>query len=392
MLTYIIRRLAQSLAFVFIATLVIYTVLVVLMPAGPAWQYSQYANMKDDPYPENMRMRKREIQNLEEYFEVDKPWPLNYLAWLFDPTETSEVDENFQTVPKGVDIAIGDWRIRGSGILTGDFNRTGRWSQKGERVTTRIGAAWPSTALLVSMALLISVVVPIPLGIFLAARPNSRVDHAITFISAAGLALPTFGLGLLLITALAIIPNHLNRLLGWEWIPYLPAGSPYDSGQEGNFYNRLYHATLPALTLALPQIAILTKYVRSGMLEVLGLDYIRTAWAKGLPAWRVMGKHAFRNALIPLITVVGLALPGLASSAIIVEYVFGYQGMGQLMFTALGGCVPTEDLPCVANRDVSLSLALLLMLFTVIAISNMLADILYVSADPRVDYKGKTRA
>jgi len=395
MLGYIMKRSFQSLVFIFLATLVAYTVLVVLMPGGPA---RNYATIKDLSSPEWENPKRI----LEEYYEVDKPWPLNYLAWLFDPTETSYTQQELQAggivekeVPKGADIAIGDFRLRGSGILTGDFNRAGSPSQVGEHVSVLIGKAWVNSALLVGMALIISILIAVPLGIMVAARPHSRLDNLVTLISSLALSLPTYGLGLLLIIALAVIPYYLHTQLGWTWMPNLPPGSPYGLGQENNLLNRLYHLILPALTLAIPQIATLSKYVRSSMLEVLGLDYIRTAWAKGLPAWRVLGIHAFRNALLSFITIVGLILPGIATGAIIVEYLFAYQGMGQLMFTGLGGCVPTETRPCppggYTSTDYSLVLALMLVLVVIIAISNMLADIMYAVADPRVKYVSNTR-
>jgi peptide/nickel transport system permease protein len=146
------------------------------------------------------------------------------------------------------------------------------------------------------------------------------------------------------------------------------------------------------MTLAIPQIAIISKYVRTSMLEVLGLDYIRTAWAKGLPAWRVLGKHAFRNALLPTITVVGLALPGISSGTLVVEYAFAYQGLGHLTFTALGGCVPTDDRPCEGGTGFTIDFGplviMLVLLVAVVSLANMLADIMYMMADPRVKYEG----
>jgi peptide/nickel transport system permease protein len=195
-----------------------------------------------------------------------------------------------------------------------------------------------------------------------------------------------------LITVLAIVPYSVNFNLGWDWFPYLPAGSTYTTNpvsQENNPFSHLYHAILPAMTLAIPQIAIISKYVRTSMLEVLGLDYIRTAWAKGLPAWRVLGKHAFRNALLPTITVIGLALPAIASGSIVIEYAFAYQGLGYLTFRAIGGCIPTPDMMCPGSPiDHAMLMALLVLLVAVVSLANMLADIMYMVADPRVEYAG----
>lgn len=252
---------------------------------------------------------------------------------------------------------------------------------------------WGNSLLLLSVTLLITILVAVPLGIFVAARPNSRLDHAVTFFSTLGLSIPTFGLGLIFIILFAILPKQWHTLQGWTWMPYLPPGDTHDYQQEGNIWNRLYHVALPAFTLAIPQVAILTRYVRASMLEVLGLDYIRTARAKGLSAWRVLGKHAFRNAALPIITAISLAVPGIISGAIIVEYLFAYDGLGQLMFRNLGGCVPTQERPCPPGGfgigDPLMVRWLILLLFVVIAISNMIAEILYVVADPRVGHEGK---
>ncbi|HKP51833.1 MAG TPA: ABC transporter permease [Chloroflexia bacterium] len=261
------------------------------------------------------------------------------------------------------------------------------------RVIELIGKSWGYTASLIGAALLITILVAVPLGLFVASRPHSRLDHAVTFFSSLGLSVPLFGLGLILIIALAILPYQWNTNNGWSWLPYLPPGSPFDYQQENNLLNRLYHVALPAVTLAIPQIAILTRYVRASMLEVLGLDYIRTARAKGLPAWRVLGKHAFRNAALPIITAISLAIPGIISGAIIVEYLFGFEGLGGLMFETLGGCVPTQERPCPPGgfgiRDPMLVKWLILLLFVVIAVANMIADILYAAADPRVEHGSK---
>jgi peptide/nickel transport system permease protein len=131
------------------------------------------------------------------------------------------------------------------------------------------------------------------------------------------------------------------------------------------------------------------------MLEVLGQDYIRTAWAKGLSLQRVVLKHTFRNALIPIITTIGLMMPVVLSGAIMVESVFGYPGMGQLYYRALGGCLstsPSGESNCPPGQtllplDYPLTLAITLMLMVAVAVANTIADILYTVADPRVNYK-----
>jgi peptide/nickel transport system permease protein len=336
-------------------------------------------------------------QVLVDYYKVDRPWPLSYLAWLFDPTKTTEMNQNRKIVPVGVDISIGEWQLRGSGILTGDFGRVGDLTsydgqvKRGPTVTTKIEEGWGNSVLLVGLAVLFSILLGIPLGIWMSSRQGGRVDRAVTFVSSLTLSLPLYGLAYVLITFLAVLPYYLYSQQGWSWLPRLPAGSTHSSDPVGNvLLDHLYHVLLPALVLAIPQIAIISKYVRASMLEVLGLDYIRTAWAKGLPRWRILAKHAFRNALLPTITVIGLVLPGIASGLIVIEYAFAYQGLGYLTFTALGGCVPTDDNPCNSGTGQGMEgttlMALLVILVAVIAIANMLADIMYMVADPRIRY------
>lgn len=393
MLSYLTRRLLQLFMFVILSSFVIYTA-IVYMPGGPAQSYTNSLRY-DPPSPTNVN----EVpQVLQDYYRVDKPWPLSYVAWLFDPERTTEMNQNREIVPVGIDITVGEWRLKGSGVLTGDFGRVGNLTsfdgrvKRGPTVTSQIGKSWGNSAVIVGLAVIFSVLVAVPLGIVASARPGGVLDRAVTFVSSLALSLPLYGLAYVLISVLAILPYYWNTQLGWSWMPHLPAGSIHSLGQEGNTIDYLYHALLPALALAIPQIAIVSKYVRSSMLEVLGLDYIRTAWAKGVPKWRILGKHAFRNALLPIITVIGLVLPGIASGAIVVEYAFAYQGLGYLTFTALGGCVPTDDNPCTSGTGTSMVptvlMALLVLLVGVIALANLLADIAYMAADPRVQYAG----
>jgi len=158
-------------------------------------------------------------------------------------------------------------------------------------------------------------------------------------------------------------------------MPYLPTGFALDGpDQEGNIMNRIYHLVLPVTVLAFVNIAGFSRYVRSSMLEVLRQDYVRTAWAKGLAQRNVILRHALRNALIPVITVVTLSLPFLFSGAIAPETVFAYPGMGSLFVQAI------------FKLDGPLIMAFLLIITTLIVLSNILADVLYAVADPRIHY------
>ena len=255
-------------------------------------------------------------------------------------------------------------------------------------ISELLASRWANTALLIAGSLLLAIPLSLMLGIVSALRKRSRLDHALTFFSFVGFSIPPRMPGIFLVIGFAVLPYLWHQQYHWDWLPYFPAGYVTDSDQEGNFANRLYHLVLPALTLALPQIAYLSRYVRSSMLEVLKQDYIRTAWAKGLKARKVVLKHALRNALIPLITMIGVLVPGLAGGAILVETIFSYNGMGQLYFKAIGGCI-VETQPCSPTGypiDYPLSLTLTLILIVVVAISNLIADLLYSVVDPRISY------
>jgi peptide/nickel transport system permease protein len=396
MTIYLIRRFAQAIAFIAFATLLTYTFVVLVMPTGPNWHYHnlliQAQQGTTDPFAPPPGPQ---IADLERRYKLDKPWPLNFLLWLFDPTLEPQPQPatNVQDQTRGIDIHIGGLHVQGAGILTGDFGRS-RGTSRAQYVGDLIGDRVGNTLLLVGPALLISFLVALPIGIIGATRHRSWLDHMLTFVAYAGRSMPPFALGLILVLFLAVVPYQLHTTGHVAWLPYLPVGDVSTLGQESNWSDRIYHLVLPVTTLAITQIAWLSRYVRSSMLEVLHQDYIRTARAKGLSTRRVVWKHALRNALIPLITVFGLALPGMASGAIIVEQVFSYHGLGQLYYRALGGTLvtagatglgPDEIPPIGYPLDYPVVLVMTILLVAVVALSNMLADVLYVAADPRTN-------
>jgi peptide/nickel transport system permease protein len=267
----------------------------------------------------------------------------------------------------------------------------------GEAIVER----WDNTMWLVGISLIVAVLLAVPLGIIAAMTYRSVFDHMITFFSFAGFSIPPYAFGVILIITLAVVPYYLHHFDGQTWMPYLPPGDVASIGQRANPLDRIYHLVLPVFTLALPQIAYLSRHMRFAMLEILRLEYIRTAWAKGLSGWRVTFKHAFRNALIPLLTAIGLMVPLLVSGAILVETVFGYPGLGQLFFRSVGGCLAApENYERICNpftgtpgallpMDFPLALGLTLLMVVVVAFANMLTDILYTYADPRINYSHK---
>jgi peptide/nickel transport system permease protein len=213
-------------------------------------------------------------------------------------------------------------------------------------------------------------VVAVPIGIISAIRQYSSFDITVTTLSFAGQAIPEFFLGLVLI------------LIFYAWLknpatggPLLPPGGMSSLDIDGfSLSDRFMHLILPVATGALGWIAWYSRFLRSSMLDVIHQDYLRTARAKGLPNWMVLYKHALRNALIPLITMLAIDLPYLFGGAVFVETIFSWPGMGRLYFTAA------------VDRDYPVLLAILILGAAAIILSNLLADLAYSLLDPRVRY------
>jgi peptide/nickel transport system permease protein len=221
-----------------------------------------------------------------------------------------------------------------------------------------VAARLPRTAQLAAAAVLLSVVVSVPLGILAALKRNTLADVLITGLSVWGRSLPNFWLGIMFILLFAVN-------LGW-----------FPVSGTGEFSNRPFiaHLFLPALTLAFGLITTLTRLVRSAMLEVLREDHVRTARAKGQGETVVIFRHVLRNALIPVVTVLGLQIGWLLGGAVIIEDVFAWPGLGRLMLTSI------------MARDNSVVQAVLLVSAIVIMLSNLLVDIAYTFLDPRIRY------
>jgi peptide/nickel transport system permease protein len=210
----------------------------------------------------------------------------------------------------------------------------------------------PATMELAFAALVVSLIVAIPAGVISAVRRDTAYDNLTMLGALFGQSMPVFWLGIMLILVFSV------------WLELLPT-----SGRGG-----FAHLVLPALTLGLYSTARVTRLVRAGMLDVIGQDYIRTAWAKGLPGRRVIFKHALRNTLIPVITIIGLELGTLLGGAVITETVFAWPGMGRLAVTAI------------FQRDYPLVQATVLVTALVFVLSNLLVDLLYGWLDPRIRY------
>jgi peptide/nickel transport system permease protein len=220
----------------------------------------------------------------------------------------------------------------------------------------------PATLRLMGLSLLVTIIFAIPIGVLAAVKQYSWTDKIITTLATIGFAIPSFILGLYTLYFGAVVLDKFP-LFGLQ-----------SFGKEGDILDLLWHLVLPVTSLAIQQIAGWARYMRSSMLEVLHQDYVRTAKAKGLPRTRVLGKHALRNALIPIITLLGLSVPALLAGAAITETVFSYPGLGSMFVEA------------VALRDYPIVLALTMVGGFTVVLGNLLADILYGVVDPRIKY------
>lgn len=232
-------------------------------------------------------------------------------------------------------------------IFTGDLGHSMR---DGRDALVLVLERVPATLSITLPAFLIKLFVGIPAGVYAALHRNSAIDRTVMVLAVAGFAMPSFILGLLLVMVFAVT-------LGW-----LP------SGGQGTWQ----HAVLPVVTLGLGGAALLARFTRSAMLEVLGQSYIRTGSAKGLAWARVVWRHALPNAAIPIVTIVGFLVGGLIAGAVVVESVFSWPGVGRLLVVSVG------------NRDLAVVQTILLMIALTMITANLVVDMLYGLLDPRM--------
>jgi peptide/nickel transport system permease protein len=350
MATYLVRRFIELIFIVLLATVVIYALLNAT-PGGPLSGLRQQAGGSGVTSADIAS----DMARLERDFDLDLPVVQRYLRWL-----------------------IGWPKIEGrenrGGIIFGDMGTS--WAvARGQSVAGLIQSRLGNTLLLMTSAVLLSLIVAIPIGVYAAVRQYSLFDYVATFFAFFGVAMPVFWFGMMMIMVFAFF----FRQQGWF---YLPTGNaealrPYVEpvlGQitPGSLMDRLLHLILPTIVLGLLYMASWSRYTRSSLLEVLRQDYVRTARAKGLVERLVIAKHALRNALIPLVTIVALQVPALFGGAILTETVFNWPGMGRLYIAGLNA----SDWPLV------MSLLFITAVLTVFA--NLLADVLYTVVDPRI--------
>ena len=239
--------------------------------------------------------------------------------------------------------------------ITGDLGVSFR---SGEPVTGLIAARLPATLTLAFAAILVALVIAIPLGTLSALHPRSPIDRVATIVSQIGISVPDFWLAIVLILV-------FSGTLGW-----FPSGGYVPLFEDPLGW--LQRLILPAITAGVVSGSVITRFVRSSVLEALGQDHVRTAVAKGLPTRQVFGWHVLRNALLPLVTVTGVQLAYLLSGVVVVEIVFSWQGLGQLSLQA----VQARDYPVLQGS--------VLLFAVVFLIINLVVDLLYTVIDPRI--------
>ena len=311
MTAYLLKRLAIGLVTLVAASVVVFAVLEIV-PGDPA-RLMLGMNATPDA-----------VAALREQLGLDQPVLWRYLAWA-------------------------------GGLLTLDFGRSYTYSSPViDLIAERTAVSLP----LALIALLLTTAIAIPVGLFAAARRGRATDAVAMGLSQLGVAVPNFWFALLLVYVFAV------------WLRLVPAGG--FPGWSAGAWPALKALVLPAVALALPQAAILARVTRSALLEVLGEDYIRTARAKGLPRSYVLRRHALRNALIPVLTIIGLQFAFLLAGTIIIENVFYLPGLGRLVFQAI------------TQRDLIVVEGVVMLLVGAVVLVNLLVDLSYALVDPRL--------
>jgi peptide/nickel transport system permease protein len=320
MARYVVRRLIQAIPII-IGISIITFFIVYSAPGDP---FDRFRSNKVSP---------EVIENLRRVYGLDQPLPVQFVKWF----------TTFWTFP---------WDPTAWGYSITD----------GQPVRDKIFERIPSTLQLMGTSLFLTIIIAIPVGILGAVKQYSIADKTIAVVTTIGYALPTFWLGLIL------------RQIFAQQLDLFPLFGKNTFGKEGDILDLLWHLFLPVLTLTIVGVAGWSRYMRASMLEVLRADYIRTAKAKGLASSRVIFKHALRNALIPIVTLLGLTIPTLLAGAAITEAVFSWPGLGYLGVSA------------VTERDYPVVLAFAMIGGVMVIIGNLLADVLYGVVDPRIKY------
>jgi peptide/nickel transport system permease protein len=323
MLTYILRRIVQTLVVIVILSYVCFG-LMNLMPGDPV----------ELMISANPKITSEDVARLRSFYGLDLPMYKRYFNWVSD-------------------IAQGDL----------GYSRTYRIP-----VTEMLGPALKATVILSLISLVFSLIVAVPLGIYCALHPNSKADYVINLFNFAGISMPSFWLGIVLIIIFSVN------------LGVLPAGGYQTTGLQYSsflheFLDKAKYLILPILSISIRSIGGFSRFARSSMLEAMRNDFIRTARAKGLSNRVVIWKHGFRNALIPLVTIIAISISGIFSGALITETLFAYPGVGRLLYSSIIG------------NDFNVAMVSFIISVSMVLIMNLVADLLYGVVDPRISYK-----
>jgi peptide/nickel transport system permease protein len=312
---YILRRLVLAIPILLLISIVTY-VIIDLMPGDSI-------DMLVDPTGSAESIERR-----REALGLNDPLYLRYFHWL---KEVLQGNLGYS--------AVNNWPVA-------------------QQVTERIGP----TVTLMGSALVVSLALAFPIGIISAVKSNSRLDNILTILTFSGISLPTFFVGLAGIYIFAV-KLHL-----------VPTSMMQTPGIESSLWDRLHHLILPVMVLAIHQVALYMRLIRSSVLEVMRKDFVRTARAKGLREQAVVLRHAVRNSLLPVVSVLGVQLPALFSGAVVTEQIFAWPGIGRLLVSSVYG------------RDYPVLMAIIMVTAILVVLSNLLTDIVYALVDPRIRY------
>lgn len=311
---YILRRALMAIPMLLAISFVSFSIMQ-SVPGGPLAIYRN-----------NPNVRAADLARLEKQLGLDQPMTIQYAIWLKN-------------------MVTGNW---------------GQSLASGLPVTEMIGERIGNTFYLMGTSFILTLLLAVPIGVLSAVKPYSVFDHTATMFSFMGFSVPIFWLGLVAIIIFAV------------WLDWLPAGGMRTINSEFSVMDRLRYLILPASLMAFHSAAQYSRYVRASMLDVIRQDFITTARAKGMHERVVIYRHALRNALIPLITVLALDLPALFSGALLIETVFAWPGMGRLFWNS----ATRFDYPVLMGIIITTAL--------LVIICNLVADICYALADPRV--------
>lgn len=317
MIRYIVKRLLYAIPVFLGITFAIYA-LINLAPGGPLSVLAASGELSLS-----------DLEALKVSMGLDKPLVVRYFIWLVD-------------------------------LLHGDLGVSYRTSQE---VGMMIGQRIIPSLMLTGTGIIGAILIGVPLGIISAYKPNSVWDHISTFISFIGASVPNFFLSLLLIYVLAVK------------LKLFPTSGMYSSGAGNDLGDLLHHLALPAFVCGIQPIGNYIKQTKSSVLEVLNEEYIKTARSKGLTNPVIVLKHAFRNAMIPVVTTISLTIPFLIGGAVVTEQIFAWPGIGSLMITAI------------TSRDYPVIMGVAVLICGVVLVMNLILDLIYAALDPRIKFK-----